>query len=42
MPACSPIDGKDRVTGDGVSALDRRKASLNRKVDRWKDYGDEN
>lgn len=43
MPAYSPMDGKDRVLGDGVSALDRRKTSINRKAERWAagDYGDE-
>jgi hypothetical protein len=42
MPAYSPMDGKDRVLGDGISALDRRKSTVNRKVERWSaEYGEE-
>ena len=43
MPAYSPMDGKDRILGDGVSALDRRKAAINRKAERWTtiDYGEQ-
>ena len=37
MPASSTMDGKDRILGDDVSAIIRRKGAIHRKEDRWKD-----
>jgi len=41
MPASNPIDNKDRVLGQGVSASVRRRGSTHRKGVRYKsgDYG---
>lgn len=37
MPATSTMDGKDRVLGESVSAVARRKGSVHRQGDRWKE-----
>jgi hypothetical protein len=41
MPASSAIDSKDRIMGDGVSAVARRKGSVHRMSESWNsgDYG---
>lgn len=41
MPASNPIDSKDRVLGQGVSAVARRRGAIHRKGERWNegDYG---
>lgn len=41
MPAYNPMDGKDRILGQGISAVARRRGSKHRSGERWNrgDYG---